>query len=126
MSCPFDTDKCSGGTQQRQITLPVDGKALSIQPKSRMGGSDMCYFEIGAGSETEKATDDALIITEIKLLQNIRVSAIIAKSLKDPFVDDCYNIIQGESIFLRHPYKLFLLLESRSRSISFLIQSSYI
>lgn len=45
--------------------------------------------------------------------------------MKNPYVDNCENLESGNTIFVRHPYKLFLLLEPKSSSSSYLVQLSY-
>lgn len=45
------------------------------------------------------------------MLFNSNLSFIIGKNYTDPYVDLCQNVKAGDSIFARHPYKIFVVNE---------------
>jgi len=95
-----------------------------LKPRS-LGLKELCFYEITAGTPPEleipserPVNDEYLTMTFIGT-SNAKISIIIAESLTSPYVDQCTNIVQGDIIFARVPFKFFPVFEGSSLSAFF-------
>jgi hypothetical protein len=85
-----------------------------------MNQNEFCYYEVVAGikNQGQKAKTDAFLQFKINMVINTNIELVIARNINDDYVDFCKNISPEELIFVRHPFKIFLLLESTSSATS--------
>ena len=90
--------------------MSTNGKYLTLQPNF-ISKDEICHHIVAGGVPSEKSklrpANDEYLTFRVLMSIDVDIEITIAESLDSDFVDVC-RITQGDYIFARHPYKMFV------------------
>mmetsp|Transcript_13739 Transcript_13739/g.23433 ORF Transcript_13739/g.23433 Transcript_13739/m.23433 type:complete len:242 (-) Transcript_13739:208-933(-) len=106
------------------LIISTNEKSFNLQPSRNLGQLDICSYKIDVGLDNESPVVDEFILLRAIQMQDVTVDVGIAENIEQNFIDMCV-MYEGDTIFARYPFKLFLSTQGIKSNANFFFEVTY-